>query len=96
MPKQTREAHLYDLARRGAEARLGELMREVKLLLGLFPHLRDSFDQDELPLPFIIASDSGRITESPRTGRRKVSAAGRRAMSRRMKAYWSKRKATKA
>jgi len=96
VPKQNREAHLYDLARRGAEARLGELMQEVKLLLGLFPHLRDSFDQDELPLPFIIASHSGRGTEPPRAGRRKVSAAGRRAMSRRMKAYWSKRKATKA
>ena len=96
MPKQNREAHLYDLARRGAEARLRELMQEMKLLVGLFPHLRDSFDQDELPLPFIIASNSGRAAGSPRAARRKVSAAGRRAMSRRMKSYWSKRKATKA
>ncbi len=96
MARHTKEAHLYELAKRGAEERLGELVQEVKLLVGLFPHLRDSFDKDELPLPFIIATNSGGLTKSPGAGRRTVSATARRAMSRRMKSYWAKRKATKA
>lgn len=96
MPKHTKEAHLYEFAKRGAEARLSELVKEVKLLVRLFPHLRDSFEQDDLPLPFIIATHSGGRTKSPVAGRRNASAAARRARSRRMKSSWARRKATKA
>ena len=80
MAKQKKDAHLYALAKRGAEARLGELLQEMKLLVGLFPHLRDSFDADELPLPFILASGARGGSPPPRGGRRRVSAAARRAM----------------
>jgi hypothetical protein len=75
--------HLFQLAKRGAEARLEDLIHEAKLLTNLFPHLRDSFDKDELPLSFIMARASG----STRTRRpvRKVSAAKRKAISARTK-----------
>ena len=51
MPKHS--SHVLDLAKRGAAIRLGELADEAKLLLGLFPHLRDSFDRDEMPISFL-------------------------------------------
>lgn len=85
------------LAKRGAEARLQELIHEAKLLVGFFPHLRDSVDQDELPIRFIIARGSGRLTKRGSRRRRKpMSAAARKAVSVRMKKYWAaKRKAAK-
>ena len=55
MPKRTRDAHFYELAKRGAEAQLRDLLHEAKLLVGLFPDLRDAFDKDELSLSFIVA-----------------------------------------
>src|SRR5580704_8296699 len=98
MPQRRQDAHLYELAKRGAEVQLRELVQEAKNLIGLFPHLRDSFDPDELPLSFIIAKDAGRVTRS-RTGqrrrRRTMSAAARKAVSDRMSRYWAaRRKAT--
>ena len=85
------------LARRGAEARLQDLKQEMKLLIGLFPHLRDSFDKDELPLSFIMAKESGRLTRKKSVRRRqRMSAAARKAVSARMKKFWAaKRKTTK-
>ena len=60
MPKRTRNRrHTLELAKRGAEAQLRDLVQEIKYLLDLFPHLRDSFDKDELPLRFIMAKESG-------------------------------------
>ena len=50
MPRRIDDAHLFELAKRGAKARLGELVQEAKYLIDLFPHLRDSFDKDELPM----------------------------------------------
>ena len=89
--------HILDLAKRGASIRLRELMDEAKLLLGLFPHLRDSFDEDELPISFIVAEKSGRLTkgsgESRRRGR--MSAEARNAVSVRMKKYWAERRKAK-
>ena len=92
MPRSRPNTHLFELAKRGAEARLRELVQEIKNLIELFPDLRDSFDKDELPLSFIIAKGAGRATrasaERPRR-RRRMSAAARKAVSQRMKKYWA-------
>ena len=93
MPSRKQNTHLFQLAKRGAEARLDDLVHEAKLLLNLFPHLRDSFDKDELPMSFIIAKASGRLTA--RRPARKMSAAKRKAVSERMKKYWAKRRRSK-
>lgn len=53
-------SHIFELAKRGAEARLRDLMMEATLLVQLFPHLKDSFDKDELPVSFIMKRDSQR------------------------------------
>ena len=87
--------NILALAKRGAEARFEDLKQEIKLLVDLFPHLRDSFDKDEMPLSFIMAKDSGRLTRKQgERRRRRMSAAARNAVSARMKKYWAaKRKA---
>ena len=93
MPRPKRDAHLFEFAKRGAEVRLHELVNEAKNLVGLFPHLRDSFDKDELPLRFIVARDSGAATKhSDVRRRRRMSAAARKAVSARMKRYWAERR----
>jgi hypothetical protein len=89
---------MLELAKRGAESRWRELAQEAKYLIDLFPHLRDSFDKDEMPLPFIIAKGAGRLKrkKSGTAGRQKMSAAARKAVSARMKRYWAaRRKATR-
>jgi hypothetical protein len=93
LPKRTKNIHLYELAKRGAEVQLRELLHEAKLLLGLFPHLRDSVDQDELPLNFIMARSSGAVTKMTRRRRRRMSAAARAKISAAQKARWTKQKA---
>lgn len=95
MPKRTQDTHLYELAKRGAEVQFRELLHEAKLLIGLFPHLRDSFDKDELPLNFIMAKGSGAVTRKRRR-RRRMSAAARKAISARMKKYWVARRRARA
>jgi hypothetical protein len=90
MPR-TKQDHLWDLAKHGAEMRVRELVQELKSLVRVFPHLRDSFDPDELPVSFIIARAAGR----PR--RKRMSVATRKAVSARMTRYWQewrKRKQT--
>ena len=47
MPRPTTQ--LLELAEAGANARLQDLIHEAQMLIELFPRLRDSFDQDELP-----------------------------------------------
>ena len=95
MPRPKRDAHLFEFAKRGAEVRLRELVDEAKNLVGLFPHLRDSFDKDELPLRFIVARDSGAVTKhSGVNRRRRMSAATRKAVSERMRRYWAAKKGT--
>jgi hypothetical protein len=94
MPRQKHDARLYELARHGAEARLRDLFHEVRLLVDMFPHLRDSFDPDELPVNFILEQGAREVSGGarPATGRRKWSTAQRKAAAQRMKAYWAKRK----
>ena len=66
MAKQS--PRILELAKREAEARFQDLLHEAKLLVELFPHLRDSFDPDELPVSFIVAKGSGQLKkkEAPR------------------------------
>jgi hypothetical protein len=66
---RTRARPILELARRGAEARLRDLLHEVRLLLLAFPRLRDAFDKDELPITFIVAKGSGRLTRRTRSQR---------------------------
>ena len=65
MRKRTRP--ILELARRGAEARR-ELLHELRLLLLAFPHLRDAFDKDGLPISFIIAKGSDRLARRKGAG----------------------------
>jgi hypothetical protein len=94
LPRPKLDAHLFELAKRGAESRLRELVDELKLLTSTFPHLRDSFDPDELPVNFILrrGRDKGRV-KPPK--RQTWTAAQRKAVSERMKAYWTKRRRAK-
>jgi len=85
-------SRILELAKRGAEARLQDLVYEARLLLELFPHLRDSFDKDELPLSFIMARGAGRVRRQTVGSGRRMSQADRRAVSRRMKKYWAERR----
>ena len=78
--------HILEWAKRGAEARLRDLIQEGQLLLDLFPHLKDAFDPDELPISFIVKRDARR----PR-----MSIAARKAVSVRMKKYWAARRKAK-
>jgi len=68
--------HILELAKRGAEARFRELVDELRLLTVAFPHLRDSFDADELPVNFILRSGGKR--EAVPTPKRTGSARGAR------------------
>ena len=91
MPRHS--SHILELAKRGAEARLQDLIHEAKLLVQLFPHLRDSFDKDELPVSFILAKGSARARKrKPERRRRRMSAVARKAVSVRMKRYWAARR----
>ena len=90
MPRYS--THILELAKRGAETRLQDLVHETKLLIQLFPHLRDSFDKDELPVSFIVAKGSGRLTRRKTLRGRGMSAAARKAVSVRMKKYWAARR----
>ena len=89
MAKHSR--HLLELAKRGAELQLRDILHEARLLFGLFPHLRDTFDRDEMPLTFLMAEDSGALNQSAAPGARRKprSAASRKAASKRMKKYWA-------
>jgi hypothetical protein len=89
-------SHILELARKGAEARLRELVDEARMLVSSFPHLRDSFDRDELPIKFILRRGAARAAPSelpssgPKRKRRKLSAAARKAISVAQKKRWAK------
>ncbi len=50
-------------ARDRAVARMRELLGELKLLTATFPDIHDSFDEDELPIAFIIRRDAARASQ---------------------------------
>jgi hypothetical protein len=84
---------LKSYARRGAEARFRELAEEAKQLLKVFPDLSASFDEDELPLNFILRRGARKAATARR--RRPMSAAQRRAVGARMKKYWAEQRKAK-
>ena len=55
-----------------------DLKQEMKRLVGLFSHLRDSFDEDDMLMSFIMATDSGRLkAKSGGRRRQRMSAAAK-------------------
>jgi hypothetical protein len=60
LAKSKKESLLQEFAKLGAEVRLRDVVNELKALFDLFPDLQDSFDSDELPIPFILKRDARR------------------------------------
>jgi hypothetical protein len=81
---------LKSYARRGAQVRLRELADEAKQLLRVFPDLSASFDEDELPLNFILRRGARKAATGRR--RRKMTVAQRKAVGERMRKYWAARR----
>ncbi len=107
MPRAKKNDHMFELAKRGAQARLGDLVHEVKLLIGLFPHLKDSFDKDELPISFLLkkgANAKSALVDTikaatgaaPAKKTRLLSPAARRAISNAQKKRWALHRANAA
>jgi|SRR5580704_13123380 hypothetical protein len=86
-------SHIVELAKRGAEVRLRELVQEAKQLTRLFPHLRDASNREDLPVPFILERGARRARKQvARKRRHRMSAAARKALSQRMKKFWAARR----
>ena len=64
-----RRSRVLELTKRSATVEFRALVDELKFLLDMFPHLRDSYDPDELPVKFILKRDSAR--SKTRTARRR-------------------------
>jgi hypothetical protein len=101
VPNDTQTARLHELAKRGAEVRLRELLTEASDLVKTFPPLKDAFDADELPAKFLIRrgadkaalkAEAAEFSRRRKRGRRRWTAAQREEAAKRMKAYWAKRK----
>ena len=71
MAKHTTSRPVYTRARQEAEFRLRELALEAKLLIDLFPDLRDVVSKDDLPLRFLMATESGALAKKTAKGRKK-------------------------
>ena len=91
--------HILELARRGAEVQLRDLVQEIRYLIDLFPHLRDSFNEDDLPVGFILSRDADRASAAGTARRRRhrgtLSDAAGKAVDARAKKDWSARRKTK-
>ncbi len=101
-PKQ--DDRFLDLAKRGAQAQLSDLVHEIRMLVELFPHLRDSIDKDELPISFLLKKGARRAAKGagadvahaiPVKRKRNLSAAARLAISNAQKRRWAAHKAAK-
>lgn len=94
MAKAAKTSHLLELAKRGAEVRARFLAEELRLLFSAFPHLKDAFDPDELPVSFILKAGADVVAPASRARARKpMSASARKAAGERMRQYWSSRRA---
>ena len=78
--------------------RFRELIDELKILTNGFPHLRDSFGRDELPVNFLLrrGRDKAEAMATGRPTRRKMSAKARKAIGDAQRKRWAKLKAGKA
>ena len=83
----TLDLHAY--ARRGAQTRIVELQQELEAIFATFPDLRPARRGRPKGNGAVIAAGSVR-------GRKGMSAAQRREVSRRMKKYWAQRRAKKS
>lgn len=93
MPKHS--LNILELARKGAEVKYQELQSEIAVLVRQFPHLRRvSGGGNEHS--FRLGTETALETSEPRRQRAKMSAAGKKAVSLRMKKYWSERRAAQA
>ena len=87
-------AHILELARRGADARLHELLNELNVLTLSFPHLRDAVDRDDLPVTFILRRGRDKANRTqPVAKRRKMSAKARKAIGDAQRKRWAALKA---
>jgi len=87
--------HILAMARKGAEHRYEELKSEIDLLVKNFPHLAA---QASRRVSKVATQGRAAIeAETPVIRRRvrKMSAAARKAVSARMKAYWAARRKAK-
>jgi hypothetical protein len=75
MPKP--RSRLAKLTKSSAAVEFKALVDELKFLLDMFPHLRDSYDPDELPVSFILKRDARR-SKIKTARRRKVDPLTRR------------------
>lgn len=96
MPKGTKNDHLVELAKRGAQAQLGDLLHEIRLLLNMFPHLKDSVSKEDLPISFLLKRGAAKAAVEPTAKKRNLSAAARRAISNAQKKRWALHRASKA
>jgi hypothetical protein len=91
--------HILELARRGAEVQLRDLVQEIRYLMDLFPHLRDSFNEGDLPVGFIMsrAADQASKAGTARRRRRRgtLSDEAGKAVGARAKKDWSARRKAK-
>lgn len=60
MPPTSRRA---PATRSKAEARFHELVDELKLLTVAFPHLRDAYDPEDLPVNFLLKRGADRAAK---------------------------------
>jgi len=83
--------NVKDLAKVGAQARLTTLKEEQAALLAMFPELRDG-----RAMKTAAAAPSASAPATKSRKRKPMSAAQKKAVGVRMKAYWAKRRAGKA
>ena len=89
MPRHS--SHILELARRGAEHRYEELLREITALTKSFPHLRTRSSARQID----VSSEPAATVDRPARKRRHMSAAQRKAVSARMKKFWAARRKVK-
>jgi hypothetical protein len=92
-------SNILELARRGAQSRYEELKAELDRLVRQFPDLRGRA-RDVLKRGGRTAQSAARqlTTEAPTRARKRkpMSAAAKKAVSRRMKKYWADRRKKKS
>ena len=99
---RAKNEHLVELAKRGAQAQLNDLLHEIRLLVRMFPHLKDTVDKDELPIAFLLtkgaraAAKRAEDLEGKVKQTRNLSPKARRAISDAQKKRWALHRANAA